>query len=79
MNIYFIVYFIVYCSINMDNNSMDNNSMNSTNEEDIDLLKLYEESLSEKEKLALKIARKMLANIFILEKTNGYINWLKNR
>ena len=41
------------------------------------LEELYIQSLTDKEKQALEIARRMLPQIFILNKTNGYLNWLK--
>lgn len=37
----------------------------------------YVESLSKKEKVAYMIAKSLLGSSFSLEKSNGYIIWLK--
>ena len=39
----------------------------------------YINSLSEKEKKALEIAKKHLGTLFTLCKTTGYIQWKKNK
>ena len=39
----------------------------------------YLESLSPKEKQAYEIARSYLGTLFTLEKTTGYINWIKSK
>jgi hypothetical protein len=60
----------------MDNNM--NGQLTST-EQLTNLEQLYIDSLTEKEKQALSIAKKMLSKIFILKRTNGYLNWLKKQ
>lgn len=43
------------------------------------LLKEYIKTLSEKEYKAYKIAESHLGTSFDLEKSNGYLKWLKSR
>lgn len=38
----------------------------------------YLESLTPKEKQAYEIAKSYLGTLFTLEKTTGYINWMKS-
>jgi hypothetical protein len=44
---------------------------------DKDLEQEYTNSLTEKEKKALEIAKKHLGSLFTLSKTAGYIHWFK--
>ena len=44
----------------------------------MDSLTNYLNSLNEKEKISLEIAKKMLGDSFQIEKSIGYINWIKN-
>lgn len=39
----------------------------------------YLESLTPKEKQAYEIAKSYLGTLFTLEKTTGYINWIKTK
>jgi hypothetical protein len=43
----------------------------------MDLVKLYIESLDEKEKIAYNIAKGHLGTLFSLEKSNDYLEWLE--
>ena len=49
--------------------------MNSTSE---DLSVKYLQSLDEKELIAYNIAKKLLGKLFTLEKSNHYLEWLKD-
>tara|TARA_B100000424_G_C22931142_1_gene495350 strand:+ start:778 stop:945 length:168 start_codon:yes stop_codon:yes gene_type:complete len=44
-----------------------------------DKYKEYLETLNEKEKIALSIAKRMLETSFDIEKSIGYLNWKKTR
>lgn len=47
---------------------MENNNIDS-----------YIQNLDEKEKISIEIAKKILGDSFEIEKSIGYINWLKNK
>ncbi len=64
-------------------NTVTNNVTNQFEEEEISetdiLVTEYIESLNDNEKKALIIARQHLETSFCIEKSNGFINWMKNR
>jgi|LauGreSBDMM110SN_4_FD.fasta_scaffold112032_2 hypothetical protein len=43
------------------------------------LVRMYVEQLTEKEKQAMEIAKRMLGSSFCLEKSIGYLEWLKKK
>lgn len=44
-----------------------------------DYISLYISQLSDKEKIVLEIAKDHLETSFCIEKSIGYLNWLKNK
>ena len=50
---------------------------NNNKEANIFLINKYIESLSKKEKEALEIAKMQLESSFNIEKSIGYLNWIK--
>jgi hypothetical protein len=70
----------------IDNNTKnERNIMNNNNDfqeelSQIDTLVIeYIESLNDNEKKTLTIAKQHLETSFCIEKSNGFINWIKNR
>ena len=43
-----------------------------------DLIEKYLKSLNDKEKISIEIAKKILEDSFEIEKSIGYIEWIKN-
>ena len=52
--------------------------MAEQHKEKIDMEEKYIESLSDKEKIGIEIAKKQLGSSFCLERSLGYLEYLKN-
>ena len=61
-------------NMNTMNNNNNNNNINIMNKTD-----LYLQTLDEKELKAFEIARSFLGSSFQLDKSNGFLKWLKNQ
>lgn len=63
---------------NISLNINDFNNLDEMTESDILILE-YIETLTHDEKKAMNIAKQHLETSFCIEKSNGFINWIKKR